>query len=257
LRASYSTAESTSTTVVPEDHSDLFLILLVSIVTVLALMIWTIHSNRKIPVKEGLWNALSRSISIDFLLKNKLGICRDYAKLTACLLLNIYPDSPIYSATAPGHVATGIMIEGRLYMLDQRLPLLTIDSWRKYRHPCRFDKVKRFSKNGRPEKIDINSLLSTVRTISIDTEEGRTSLAMKITKLLNIEEKASDKAISSFEILWEKGVKQYEDNQMVNYSLARYVKLKISNELANLDKITRIEVKPHNDDLAFLVHFSS
>ena len=36
------------------------------------------------------------SISMNFLLENKLGVCRDYAKLTACLLLNIYPNAEIY-----------------------------------------------------------------------------------------------------------------------------------------------------------------
>jgi predicted transglutaminase-like protease len=228
-----------------------------SVVTTLLTVTWIIHFNRKIPVMEGLWNAIRRSISIDFLLENKLGVCRDYAKLTACLLLNIYPDAPTYSATAPGHVATGVMIGERLYMLDQRLPILTIDRWRKYRHPRRFDKVKRWTKNGRPEKIDVDSLLSTTRTTSIDTKEGLTSLAMKMTKFLNAKEQTSDYAISSLEIVWEKGAILYEDDEMVNYSLARYLKLRISSELASVDKITGIEVSLRNYDLIFRVCFGS
>jgi predicted transglutaminase-like protease len=164
-------------------------------------MIWAIHSNRKIPVMEGFGNAICpRSIPIDAVLKYRLGVCTDYAKLTACLLLNIYPDESVYFATAPGHVATGKMIGERLYMLDQRLPILTIDRWRKYRHPRWYNKVKRFQKNGRPEKIDIKPRLST----SIDTEKGLTSLAMKMTKLLNIKEQTSDEAISPLEIPWKK-----------------------------------------------------
>lgn len=62
---------------------------------------WMIRSNRRIPVWEGLKNVFKPSLSINALLENKLGICRDYAKLTACLLLNIYPEADIYFAYAP------------------------------------------------------------------------------------------------------------------------------------------------------------
>jgi len=118
-------------------------------ITILATMILILHSNRKIPWKKvprGLKNIFVPSISLKFLLKNKLGVCRDYAKLTACLLSNIYPNEQIYFATAPSHVATGIMIKGNLYMLDQRLPILTMDKWRIYRNARAKDKVEKFTK---------------------------------------------------------------------------------------------------------------
>jgi predicted transglutaminase-like protease len=50
----------------------------------------------------------------------------DYAKLTACLLLNIDHDSEIYFAHTSNHVAVGIISNGQLYLLDQKLPVLTI-----------------------------------------------------------------------------------------------------------------------------------
>jgi predicted transglutaminase-like protease len=88
-----------------------------SVATTLTILIWIIRSNRKFPWKEvprGLKNAFWPNISMNFLLENKLGVCRDYAKLTACLLSNIYPNAEICFASAPGHVATGINIENGL-----------------------------------------------------------------------------------------------------------------------------------------------
>jgi predicted transglutaminase-like protease len=219
---------------------------LVILATTLTIMIWIIHSNRKISVKEGLKNALMPSISMNALLENNLGMCRDYAKLTACLLSNIYPDEQIYFATAPGHVATGIMIKSNLYILDQRLPILTIDKWDNYRH---LEKVKRWITKNSLKPFDIFLLPSTTKTTSLDTRE----LAKRMTKLLNMKEQAGDKAISPLEIpwTWKKGAKLYEDNEMVNYSLARRLKMEISNELLRINQITRIKIDHDKDDLKF------
>ena len=67
-----------------------------SAVTVFSVLILLLKFIRKIPTKEGLKNTFLPSISINPLLKNRLGVCKDYAKLTACLLLNIYPSAEIY-----------------------------------------------------------------------------------------------------------------------------------------------------------------
>jgi hypothetical protein len=56
---------------------------------------------RKIPFWSGLWNTFVLSISTNFFLKNKLGVCKDYAKLTACLLFKIYPDAELHFVHAP------------------------------------------------------------------------------------------------------------------------------------------------------------
>jgi predicted transglutaminase-like protease len=224
-------------------------------VTILLTVILVLHFIRKFP-----WKKIPRCLkniitpSINFILENKLGVCTDYAKLTTCLLLNLDPKEPVYFATAPSHVATGKMIGERLYMLDQRLPILTIDRWRKYRQPRWYNKVEKFSKNGRPKKTYIPPHPSP----SID-EKGLASLAMKMKKLLNVKEQTSDNVISSLRIVWKKGAILYEDDEMVNYSLARYLKLRISNELAGVDTITEIKAKfgQNNKDLVFLVRFSS
>jgi predicted transglutaminase-like protease len=232
------------------------------VATILATVIVILHSNRKIPWKEvprGLWNVFWPRISMEWLLENKLGVCRDYAKLTACLLINTYPNEQIYFATAPGHVATGIMIKDNLYMLDQRLPILTMDKWRNYRNARAKHKVEKFTKESLKKrllkKVNIICLPSTTRIASLDPKHTK-ELAMRMTKLLKIEEQTRDSADSPLEILWKKGVKQYEDNELVNYSLATYLKMRISSELIRINQITRIEIERHEDDLMFLIRFS-
>lgn len=227
--------------------------------TILATMILILHSNRKFPWKKilrGLKNIVWPSISIEFLLKNKLGVCRDYAKLTACLLLNIYPNEQIYFATAPGHVATGIMIKGNLYMLDQRLPILTMDKWRIYRNARAKDKVEKFTKRSLKrsvlKKIDIFCLPSTTGTTSFDTKE----LAKRMTKLLDIREQTGVGAsLLEMKILLKRGATLYEDNEMVNYSLARRLKTKISGEMLELCQVTKLEITRDRDDLTFRIIF--
>jgi len=222
-------------------------ILVTGISLILIIMAQIIHSNRKIPRYEGMKNAFANSLPIKALLENKLGICRDYAKLTACLLINIYPNAEIYFAHAPSHVATGIMIENRLYMLDQRLPLLTIDKWNKYRHlKGKLDKLGR----NRIELVDSKCFLSKKNAESQDTQK----LGQTMTRLLNIKEQTDDtRAVFFLEIRWKKGAIKYDNDEMVNYSLSRWLTAKFSCELVRIDQITKIEVGSNEEDLIFLV----
>lgn len=233
----------------------LFAIFAGSALTILVTIIFILHSNRKFPWKKiprCLKNIIKPSISMNFLLENKLSVCRDYAKLTACLLSNIYPNAEVYFASAPNHVATGINIENRLYMLDQRLPVLTIDRWNDYRKPRKSDKVKRFDHMKKTlGKVDKKTFLQTKDKSELNTEK----LAKTISELLNIKEQLDDKAIS-LEIPWKKGAILYEDNEIVNFSLARLLEMKISSELIRINQIKRIEISRQKDDLTFLIRFS-
>ncbi len=234
-----------------------FVSLVSCVAATIATMISILHSKRKFPWKKiptGLKNIFCPSISMDFLLENKLGVCKDYAKLTACLLSNIYSNVEIYFASAPNHAATGINVGNRLYMLDQRLPILTLDRWNDYRKPGKFDGIERFNPIKKNlSKADKKVFLQTKNRSELDTEK----LAKKMMELLNIREHPDDKAVSlTVPILWKKGVIQYEDDEMVNYSLARYLKIRVSSELLTIDKITKIGVESQKDDLKFLIHFN-
>jgi predicted transglutaminase-like protease len=134
------------------------LIVLVSVFVTLSLIaIYMIQSYRKLPLKH-LFDIFAFSLSINSILENKLCICRDYAKLTACLLFNIYPQMEIYFVQAPSHVATGMMVDKKLYILDKWLPVVTIDRWHERWHKFRFSKktVERV-KGASLESVDLKS----------------------------------------------------------------------------------------------------
>jgi len=227
-------------------------IFLSSAVTALVIMAWIIRSNRKIPLKEGLWNAFIPSISLPMLLepKRRIGVCRDYAKLTACLLSNTNPNAEIYFVHSTGHVATGIRVEKEVYVLDQHLPVLTIAKWDKREHS---NKTSHKLEDNRLESVPTGSLLSKTNPTKLDEEE----LAEKMSKLLNILTERDDAEVSTLILRKStKGAILYAMNdELVNYSLARALKNKISNELIELDQITKLEIEKENDDLIFKIHF--
>ncbi len=227
-------------------------------VTTLAIMMLIFYNVRKIPLKElwkVLWNVIKPNNPVNWVLEKKLCVCRDYAKLTACLLLNIYPDAEVYFAHAPSHVATGIMIEQRLYVLDKYLPVATIEKWHERWHKGKHSdrRVERVKGYGL-ESVDLNSFLSETATAELNTEK----LAVEMTKLLKIKEPTADSEVSSLNLpRWKKGAVLYEDNEIVNYSLARLLKRKICCEMLELGQITRIGIDRNKDDLNFRVTFKS
>ena len=226
-------------------------IMLTGTVLILAVMMQIIHSNRKIPILEGLRNAFSFSININFLLEKKLGVCRDSAKLTASLLLNIYPDAEIYFASAPSHVATGIVVENRLYMLDQRLPILTIDGWKKYRHLK--GKLHKLG-NKSIEEVNPEVFLSKTSNKSPDTQT-LAKLTQTMIDLLKIKEQTNDTSDLIATVRLKKGMILYQDDALVNYSILRWLQTRISMELIDLSQISKLEVVSEKDDIVFLIHF--
>jgi len=216
--------------------------------TLLAITILMVSYYRKIPLKQ-LYNIFRASIPISFLLENKLGVCRDYAKLTACLLANIYPDAEIYFVRAPQHVATGMVIKNELYMLDKQLPIVTIGKWHE-----RWDSERKIEKFKRDHLESVpNPYLHETKPTKPNTEK----LATEMMKLLNIKEQTSEADLSSLEILrWKKGATLYEDNEIVNFSLARRLETRISSELIRINQITGIEISRQKYDLTFLILFS-
>ena len=97
---------------------------------------------------------------------------------------------------------------------------------------------------------------STSRRFTFSSRSNM-KLARKMKKLLNVEEQPDDKAtLLEVPILWEKGAILYEDDKLVNYSLARCLKMRISSELIEMNRIRGIEITHAKDDLTFLIHFS-
>ena len=197
------------------------------------------------------------SLPVDKILEYKLAVCRDYAKLTASLLFNMYPDSELYFIRILWHVAACIKIKNKIYVLDRRLPILTIDNWLIKWNKKKADiytlKIERDSE-GKP--IDVK--LKKSKTIpqksildvpKIDTEK----LTEEIAKMLGITQ-SSNKDELDFEISLSNYAIYYEDDEIIKYSLIRAVENRLKNELCgNMNKILKVNISQNKRDLIISV----
>ena len=122
---------------------------------------------------------------------------------------------------------------------------MTIEKWDKLWH---LKKLEKFTKNGL-RTVDKKDFVPEVNKCGLDTEK----LAMKMAELLNVRGRQVDDKTLPIEL--RKGAIKYEDDEIVNHSLARFLEMKISNELMKINKITGIEIKRQKEDLIFLIHF--
>jgi len=202
------------------------------------------------------------SLPVNKLLDNKLAVCRDYAKLTASLLFNVYPDSEVYFITIPQHVAAGIKIKNKIYVLDQRLPILTTDNWlikwNKKKANTYISKLKRDS-GGRPINVTFDKHDPITREQKEAPKINNTELTEEITNLLGINQSLykdkTDFRITDFRICLKNFVIPYEDDAITKYSLIRTIKNKLESELcSNMDKISKIEINQDKGDLIVKVY---
>lgn len=204
-------------------------------VAVVIVILLSLH-NMRILNLETLVNMVKPGISLPFFIKNKLGICRDYAKLTAALLLNLYPTSDICFSSKLGHVAAGIRVRNKIYILDQGLPIRTIEGWDRL---WKMRKLERLTRNGL-EKIKKRDVLTDETRQALDTS----LLTKRLSKLLNIN---GGKTKSKSEVLpirnFRKFKLYYEDDDIINYSFARLIKNIVGNEYLGNGKITKLDIK--------------
>lgn len=210
------------------------------------LLIWNTHifnledKNKVVTLFRFVWYSLQPSLPVEKVIKYKLGVCRDYAKLTACLLSNLYVKNEIYFAFSPGHVAAGIRIKGKIYMLDQHLPIWSLEHWgSSYNKKKTEYKLMNF-KDGKPHPLKQPQLASHKIKISVNTAE----LSKDAMRVLNL--KQSNRRISYKERipLRKKTSERYEDDDIIKYSFSRALRNKIYNELpGKVNAIKRINVR--------------
>jgi len=176
------------------------------------------------------------SLPVKKILKYRLSICRDYAKLTAALLINIYPKSELYFVLIPHHVATAIKVNDKTYVLDQQLPILTLDNWiqkwktRFKRKEIKVDLLKIVNKKEEIEtEKSIKYQQKEIKKVDkIDIEE----ISTRIKDILKIKIKKKDThQITEVKIPFKGYVSVYERDEIVIYSIVESMKNKIEDEL--------------------------
>ena len=218
-----------------------FFAFLAMTITSIAITLVHICYGRKLKLSQ-FWNTIRSSIAVDDILENRLCVCRDYAKLNACLLSNRYSESDIYFAHTSNHVAVGLVSNGQLYMLDQKLPILTIEQWDKREKSKEtiyklkdgaFEQVKDLSKY-RKNQQSLEELIKKLKDLGITISSSSNAKPINVIK-------------------WRKGALLYSMNdEIVNYSLAHRIKYEVTNDLLDFEKI-RIEIQENGKDLEFLI----
>jgi hypothetical protein len=68
--------------------------------------------------EAGRYTIKQENMPVKTILDWRLAICRDYARLIASLLYNLFPDKELYFIDMPGHVVAGIKLDNEIYILD-------------------------------------------------------------------------------------------------------------------------------------------
>jgi len=87
-------------------------------------------------------------------------------------------------------------------------------------------------------------------TSNIDTDK----LAKTMEGLLGIRKSADDSKNVLLKVYkWKKGAILYEDDEIINYSLVRRLKQRISNEIIDINRVVNVKVHQNKDDLIFWI----
>jgi hypothetical protein len=99
---------------------------------------------------------------------------------------------------------------------------------------------------------DPDSILPKTNQSEIDWDK----LSSKLEQIIGIQSSKDYSRDNSLQIWkWKKGTKLYEDDEIVNYSIAQRLEPIILREKINKNQITHIEIKRNKeDDLIFLVY---
>ena len=200
------------------------------------------------------------SLSVSKILKYKLAVCRDYAKLTASLLFSIYPNSKVYFLTIPRYVAVAVKTKNDYYVLDQKLPVLTKNGWLNRWNRKNTDVYVSeliLNSEGKPVGVDFKKH----EKVSLFSEKvvNADELTKKVAEMLKIRQD-SQKDNPYAEIPLKNFAIYYEDDEITKYSLIRAIKNKLESELCgNIDKVSKIEITQNENekDVIIKVYFNS
>ena len=182
--------------------------------------------------------SIKSNMPIEKVIKYKIGVCKDYAKLTACLLSNLYNKNKIYFAFSPGHVTAGIEINDRIYVLDQVLPIWSLERWGSKYNKKKTEYTLMNFKRGKPHPIKQPPLISHKINAKINIAE----LSKDAIGILKI--KQSNERISYKEKIPLKKAYFYEADDIIKYSFLRALKNKVYKELpGKVSAIKRINIK--------------
>jgi len=195
-----------------------------------------------------------QSLPVSKILEYKLGICKDYAKLTAALLTNLYPNNKIYFFTFTGHVATGVKIGNRIYVLDQKLPVLEQETWLinwDRRSAKVFELIRRDGKTS-IKLIGKISKKQNLRSITKDFKRMPKEIVEEVDKAIREGKNSVTFTLENVALLFD------INDSVIRDSLLRKVELVLQKEfVGKASKIKSIDVTKKDNDLVFRIELAN
>lgn len=216
-------------------------ILILIIISAFYLLILKLTKYKNMEWKAIYYTCPIPRLPVSKILKYKLAVCRDYARLTASLLCNIYPDSDVYFIRTNLHETVGIKFKDEIYVLDQHLPISTIYNYDENAdiYSLKKDLKGNITSKQEPKRTKITKLCE------INTEE----LTEKVATILNIKQ-SSSKNKPDFNICLEEYAKNYCYDEIIQHSLVIAIKNTLENEFCgNIHRISKITISQNNEDL--------
>jgi len=190
----------------------------------------------------------ARSLPLEKMLEYRRGVCRDYAKLSAALLLHLYPGNEVFFFTFLRHAAAGIKIGDRTYVLDQRLPILEpgawLVQWRKERAKV-FKLVKRDGGGFGLEYVGEVAVTSELRRFKgLDLKATLRGVVDAVIRAIDERQDSVDIMLRDYALLFD------VENDVIKESLIRKVRMELQNALAgNASKIGEIKALKQDTDV--------
>jgi len=168
------------------------------------------------------------SLPLSKMLEYRMGVCRDYAKLTASLLVNLYPSSKIYFFAIPRHVAAGIRLGNKIYVLDRRLPILEPEAWLTIQGVRKAEMFELINKDG-------NLSIRLAGEISLcQRQPSIFNIKNMFKEIVSEVEKAVKEGRDTASIVLKNAASLFDiDDAIIKESLLRKVRIILQNEFAS------------------------
>lgn len=232
-----------------------FVLLTIVFGCIISLLFYLVIKYRSMKLNQPkfrLSDTFKLSLPIDKILKYRLAICRDYAKLTAALLYHIYPNKQVFFIEIREHVATAINVDGMYYVLDQRLPILTLDKWMAFwklklkRKVLEVDilEMKLTDKKVRAKKIESKKLKKIeIPTIDINDLQAKLQKHLKLPAAVIKHKPDLELPIQNFAV-------RYGKEAIVEHSILTLILNKLENEFCgDLTRLAKIDLAQKENDL--------
>jgi predicted transglutaminase-like protease len=202
------------------------------------------------------------SLSISEILQYRLSVCRDYAKLTSALLMHIHPEQEVFFALIPQHVAVIIEINKKKYVLDQKLPILSLERWaeiwrKKLKKKTIHVEILKVIIDNQQVKTELLKQKYTAKKEQRKEETPKLNILIKDLKsTFQIKDKKNEHRKKILvEIVLKGFAPRIENKDEINrISVSEAVKNKIEDELVGrIREIHDIKIKKINDDLLLTI----